>query len=186
MILVIVHWLASWIWQGTSRPAHYHVLWDENKFTADGLQTLTNNLCYTYVAVDATSISAVLLFFCFRSVSFSCQNYLFLENNTCEYFSVFMLAKFLVDWTRQSNYLWLLSGYMRLYCHWISDLVFSILHGLLLWQNIRPIQLLIGQFFIFPFFCSYARCTRSVSIGKNLTITILFSKYCMLVCYAVL
>ncbi|CAN1265711.1 Protein argonaute 1 [Linum perenne] len=34
--------------QGTSRPAHYHVLWDENKFTADGLQSLTNNLCYTY------------------------------------------------------------------------------------------------------------------------------------------
>ncbi|KAK6153233.1 hypothetical protein DH2020_012872 [Rehmannia glutinosa] len=34
--------------QGTSRPAHYHVLWDENRFTADGLQTLTNNLCYTY------------------------------------------------------------------------------------------------------------------------------------------
>ncbi|KAJ1692504.1 hypothetical protein LUZ63_009202 [Rhynchospora breviuscula] len=34
--------------QGTSRPAHYHVLWDENNFTADALQTLTNNLCYTY------------------------------------------------------------------------------------------------------------------------------------------
>uniref|UniRef100_A0A5B6Z4R0 Uncharacterized protein n=1 Tax=Davidia involucrata TaxID=16924 RepID=A0A5B6Z4R0_DAVIN len=34
--------------QGTSRPAHYHVLWDENKFTADWLQSLTNNLCYTY------------------------------------------------------------------------------------------------------------------------------------------
>uniref|UniRef100_A0A804NTY3 Piwi domain-containing protein n=1 Tax=Zea mays TaxID=4577 RepID=A0A804NTY3_MAIZE len=34
--------------QGTSRPAHYHVLWDENNFTTDGLQTLTNNLCYTY------------------------------------------------------------------------------------------------------------------------------------------
>eukprot|EP00262_Sarcandra_glabra_P017248 TRINITY_DN5837_c0_g3_i1.p1 TRINITY_DN5837_c0_g3~~TRINITY_DN5837_c0_g3_i1.p1 ORF type:complete len:696 (-),score=80.34 TRINITY_DN5837_c0_g3_i1:231-2252(-) len=34
--------------QGTSRPAHYHVLWDENDFTADGLQSLTNNLCYTY------------------------------------------------------------------------------------------------------------------------------------------
>ncbi|XP_024534515.1 protein argonaute PNH1 [Selaginella moellendorffii] len=34
--------------QGTSRPAHYHVLWDENTFTADGLQSLTNNLCYTY------------------------------------------------------------------------------------------------------------------------------------------
>lgn len=33
--------------QGTSRPAHYHVLWDENNFSADGLQSLTNNLCYT-------------------------------------------------------------------------------------------------------------------------------------------
>ncbi|XP_018492188.1 protein argonaute 1 [Raphanus sativus] len=34
--------------KGTSRPAHYHVLWDENNFSADGLQSLTNNLCYTY------------------------------------------------------------------------------------------------------------------------------------------
>ncbi|ONI00992.1 hypothetical protein PRUPE_6G115400 [Prunus persica] len=34
--------------QGTSRPAHYHVLFDENRFTADQLQSLTNNLCYTY------------------------------------------------------------------------------------------------------------------------------------------
>ncbi|KAL0417652.1 UNVERIFIED_CONTAM: protein argonaute MEL1 [Sesamum radiatum] len=34
--------------QGTSRPTHYHVLYDENRFTADGLQMLTNSLCYTY------------------------------------------------------------------------------------------------------------------------------------------
>ncbi|TKY67133.1 argonaute 5 [Spatholobus suberectus] len=34
--------------QGTSRPTHYHVLFDENNFTADQLQTFTNNLCYTY------------------------------------------------------------------------------------------------------------------------------------------
>ncbi|KAK2991581.1 hypothetical protein RJ640_025880 [Escallonia rubra] len=34
--------------QGTSRPAHYHVLWDDNHFTADALQSLTNNLCYSY------------------------------------------------------------------------------------------------------------------------------------------
>ncbi|CAI9268399.1 unnamed protein product [Lactuca saligna] len=34
--------------QGTSRPTHYHVLYDENKFTPDGLQNLTNCLCYTY------------------------------------------------------------------------------------------------------------------------------------------
>ncbi|GJN22994.1 hypothetical protein PR202_gb10608 [Eleusine coracana subsp. coracana] len=33
--------------QGTSRPTHYHVLYDENHFTADALQSLTSNLCYT-------------------------------------------------------------------------------------------------------------------------------------------
>ncbi|KAF5452757.1 hypothetical protein F2P56_027724 [Juglans regia] len=44
--------------QGTSRPAHYHVLWDENNFTADGIQTLTNNLCYTY-ARCTRSVSVV-------------------------------------------------------------------------------------------------------------------------------
>lgn len=44
--------------QGTSRPTHYHVLWDENKFTADALQTLTNNLCYTY-ARCTRSVSVV-------------------------------------------------------------------------------------------------------------------------------
>ncbi|XWS52934.1 hypothetical protein CRYUN_Cryun11dG0115100 [Craigia yunnanensis] len=33
--------------QGTSKPSHYHVLYDENNFTADILQVLTNNLCYT-------------------------------------------------------------------------------------------------------------------------------------------
>ncbi|GAA0149641.1 translation initiation factor [Lithospermum erythrorhizon] len=44
--------------QGTSRPAHYHVLWDENNFTADGMQSLTNNLCYTY-ARCTRSVSVV-------------------------------------------------------------------------------------------------------------------------------
>ncbi|KAI5400668.1 hypothetical protein KIW84_065523 [Lathyrus oleraceus] len=34
--------------KGTSWPAHYHALWDEKKFTADGIQSLTNNLCYTF------------------------------------------------------------------------------------------------------------------------------------------
>jgi eukaryotic translation initiation factor 2C len=33
--------------QGTSRPTHYHVLHDENHFSADALQMLTNSLCYT-------------------------------------------------------------------------------------------------------------------------------------------
>ncbi|KAJ3047025.1 Eukaryotic translation initiation factor 2C [Rhizophlyctis rosea] len=34
--------------QGTSRPAHYWVLHDENHFTADSLQELTYRLCYLY------------------------------------------------------------------------------------------------------------------------------------------
>ncbi|CAI5522628.1 unnamed protein product, partial [Closterium sp. Naga37s-1] len=33
---------------GTSRPVHYHVLHDENGFTADEIQHLTHSLCYSY------------------------------------------------------------------------------------------------------------------------------------------
>lgn len=44
--------------QGTSRPTHYHVLFDENNFPADALQILTNNLCYTY-ARCTRSVSVV-------------------------------------------------------------------------------------------------------------------------------
>ncbi|CAJ0564733.1 unnamed protein product, partial [Mesorhabditis spiculigera] len=35
--------------QGTSRPSHYHVLWDDNNMTADELQQLTYQMCHTYV-----------------------------------------------------------------------------------------------------------------------------------------
>ena len=34
--------------QGTSRPCHYHVLWDDNDFTADDLQLLSYQLCHTF------------------------------------------------------------------------------------------------------------------------------------------
>ncbi|KAG0084009.1 Eukaryotic translation initiation factor 2C, partial [Podila epicladia] len=34
--------------QGTSRPTHYHVLYDENRFTADSLQEFTYKLCHLY------------------------------------------------------------------------------------------------------------------------------------------
>ncbi|VAH30844.1 unnamed protein product [Triticum turgidum subsp. durum] len=44
--------------KGVSRPVRYHVLWDENKFTANALQTLTNHLCYTY-ARCTSSVSVV-------------------------------------------------------------------------------------------------------------------------------
>uniref|UniRef100_A0A7N8WS37 Argonaute RISC catalytic component 3b n=1 Tax=Mastacembelus armatus TaxID=205130 RepID=A0A7N8WS37_9TELE len=34
---------------GVVRPSHYHVLWDDNCFTADEFQLLTYQLCHTYV-----------------------------------------------------------------------------------------------------------------------------------------
>lgn len=48
--------------QGTSRPSHYHVLWDDNDFNADELQCLTYQLCHTYVR-------------CTRSVSYPAPAY---------------------------------------------------------------------------------------------------------------
>ncbi|CEF61129.1 Protein argonaute-4 [Strongyloides ratti] len=40
--------------QGTSRPSHYHVLWDDNKLNSDELQILTYQLCHTYVRCTRT------------------------------------------------------------------------------------------------------------------------------------
>ncbi|CAI9096532.1 OLC1v1032703C1 [Oldenlandia corymbosa var. corymbosa] len=40
---------SHWGVKGTSRPIHYHVLWDDNHFTSDELQKLVYNLCYTFV-----------------------------------------------------------------------------------------------------------------------------------------
>ncbi|KAK3722082.1 hypothetical protein QZH41_019832 [Actinostola sp. cb2023] len=34
--------------QGTSRPTHYHVLYDDNNFSANDLHKLTYHLCHTY------------------------------------------------------------------------------------------------------------------------------------------
>ncbi|XP_048547723.1 protein argonaute 1A-like, partial [Triticum urartu] len=44
--------------KGVSRPVRYHVLWDENSFTANAIQSLTNHLCYTY-ARCTSSVSVV-------------------------------------------------------------------------------------------------------------------------------
>ncbi|KAJ3195280.1 hypothetical protein HK101_000617 [Irineochytrium annulatum] len=44
--------------QGTSRSAHYHVLYDENNFTADSLQEITYKMCYLY-ARASRSVSIV-------------------------------------------------------------------------------------------------------------------------------
>ncbi|KAL8140371.1 hypothetical protein V2J09_006392 [Rumex salicifolius] len=43
---------------GTNRPTHYHVLFDENHFTPDLLQLFTNSLCYTF-ARCTRSVSVV-------------------------------------------------------------------------------------------------------------------------------
>ncbi|KAG0049752.1 argonaute 1 [Linnemannia elongata] len=39
---------------GTSRPTHYHVLYDENGFTSDGLQQFTYKLCHLYARCTRT------------------------------------------------------------------------------------------------------------------------------------
>lgn len=44
--------------QGTSRPTHYHVIWDENEFTADILQEITYRMCYMFARCNR-SVSVV-------------------------------------------------------------------------------------------------------------------------------
>lgn len=47
--LLLLTLVTSDLFQGTSRPSHYHVLWDDNRFSSDELQILTYQLCHTYV-----------------------------------------------------------------------------------------------------------------------------------------
>ncbi|OIW05841.1 hypothetical protein TanjilG_23627 [Lupinus angustifolius] len=61
--------------QGTSRPTHYHVLYDENNFTADELQSFTNNLCYTY-ARCTRSVSIVPPAYYAHLVAFRARYYI--------------------------------------------------------------------------------------------------------------
>ncbi|XP_046448978.1 protein argonaute-2-like isoform X2 [Daphnia pulex] len=48
--------------QGTSRPTHYHVLWDDSKFQANDIQMLTYYMCYLFTR-------------CTRSVSYPAPCY---------------------------------------------------------------------------------------------------------------
>jgi len=55
----------SLVMQCMSRPTHYHVLCDENNFAEDGIQSLTNNLCYTYArCTRSISIGKHILLMC--------------------------------------------------------------------------------------------------------------------------
>jgi len=44
--------------QGTSRPVHYHVIWDENRMPIDDFQAFVYNSCYTYIR-STTAVSLV-------------------------------------------------------------------------------------------------------------------------------
>jgi len=48
--------------QGTSRPTHYHVIWDDNNMSADHMEKLTYYLCHLYAR-------------CTRSVSYPAPTY---------------------------------------------------------------------------------------------------------------
>lgn len=85
LVLMILLSVFISILQGTSRPAHYHVLWDENNFSADSLQSLTNNLCYTY-APPLKHCSGVAIFMSLATRS-NKANYclLFLDDCVCRF-----------------------------------------------------------------------------------------------------
>ena len=52
---------------GTSRPAHYNVLYDDNKFTTDALQALSFALCHVYArSTRSVSIPAPVYCECFH------------------------------------------------------------------------------------------------------------------------
>ncbi|KAJ3249977.1 eukaryotic translation initiation factor 2C, 3 [Chytriomyces hyalinus] len=49
--------------QGTSRPIHYHVLVDENQFSADEFQEITYSMCYTYArATKSVSLTPAVYY----------------------------------------------------------------------------------------------------------------------------
>ncbi|KAF9972539.1 hypothetical protein BGZ73_004325 [Actinomortierella ambigua] len=60
---------------GTSRPSLYHVLWDENGFSSDDIQQLTNNLCYLYARCPR-SVSIVPPVYYAHLLAFRARHYL--------------------------------------------------------------------------------------------------------------
>ena len=67
--------------QGTSKPALYHVLYDDSNFKSDDLQILTNQLCYTYVRC-ARSVSIPAPAYYAHHVAFRARHHLKNESST--------------------------------------------------------------------------------------------------------
>ncbi|XP_058785049.1 protein argonaute 5-like [Vicia villosa] len=61
--------------RGTSKPTRYYVLYDENNFTIDEFQTLTNNLCYTYARCNR-SLSIVPPVYYAHLLAFRARSYI--------------------------------------------------------------------------------------------------------------
>ena len=64
--------------QGTSRPCHYHVLWDDSDFSADELEVLSYYLCHLYsrcTRFDPQHCSTVLNCSLYRAVSYPTPTY---------------------------------------------------------------------------------------------------------------
>ncbi|XP_046856742.1 protein argonaute-2-like isoform X1 [Xenia sp. Carnegie-2017] len=67
--------------QGTSKPALYHVLYDDSNFTSDDLQILTNQLCYTYVRCTR-SVSIPAPAYYAHHVAFRARHHLKMDSAT--------------------------------------------------------------------------------------------------------
>ena len=67
--------------QGTSKPALYHVLYDDSNFKSDDLQILTNQLCYTYVRC-ARSVSIPAPAYYAHHVAFRARHHLKMDSST--------------------------------------------------------------------------------------------------------
>ena len=64
--------------QGTSRPCHYHVLWDDSDFSADELEVLSYYLCHLYsrcTRFDQQHCSIDLNCSLYRAVSYPTPTY---------------------------------------------------------------------------------------------------------------
>ncbi|WVQ69267.1 uncharacterized protein L199_007484 [Kwoniella botswanensis] len=69
--------------QGTARPTHYVVVADENKYTADKLQKLVNDLCYTF-ARATRSVSLVPVAYYADIVAEKVRDWVYNEDTTTE------------------------------------------------------------------------------------------------------